>query len=108
MSTLLLASRSTWTKVKSWWLVKILNSKDMGGLDIGSLKSSNLSLLYKWWSSFRNGIDSLWKKVIGCFYGDNGGLGSVSSRADKRSVWGRISHIFLAAFRINSLFYTMK
>ena len=54
---------------------KTLNSLENGGLGIGSLKAHNLSLLAKWWWSFRKEKSTLWKHVIMDFHGSSGKLG---------------------------------
>ncbi|XP_071694951.1 uncharacterized protein [Rutidosis leptorrhynchoides] len=46
----------------------------MGGLNLGSLKRKNLSLLGKWWWSFNTKTNALWVKIIRSLYGSNGGL----------------------------------
>lgn len=49
-----------------------LNSKENGSLDIGSLDSFILALLYKWKWGFFHEPESLWVKVIKCLHGDYG------------------------------------
>ncbi|GJU41918.1 hypothetical protein Tco_1194875 [Tanacetum coccineum] len=45
-----------------------------GGLDIGSLRVSNLSMLAKWWWRFLSEPNHLWCKVIRSIHGAHGGL----------------------------------
>ncbi|XP_071721834.1 uncharacterized protein [Rutidosis leptorrhynchoides] len=44
------------------------------GLNVGSLKSKNLSLLGKWWWRFKTDTDAFWVKIIRSIHGANGGL----------------------------------
>ncbi|GKC15546.1 hypothetical protein Tco_1012328 [Tanacetum coccineum] len=54
---------------------KVLSSSEFGGLNIGSLKALNWSLLAKWWWSFKTEKNSLWKKVVCSFNGSDRNLG---------------------------------
>ena len=51
-----------------------LKKFESGGLNIGSLDVTNLSLLAKWWWRFLVEKDSLWVKVITNLYGEGGGI----------------------------------
>ncbi|GJY17125.1 putative RNA-directed DNA polymerase, eukaryota, reverse transcriptase zinc-binding domain protein [Tanacetum coccineum] len=53
---------------------KVTSPRNMGGLGIGSLKTSNQSLLAKWWWRIRNEEHALWSKVIYLLHGPMGGL----------------------------------
>nr|GEW54617.1 RNA-directed DNA polymerase, eukaryota, reverse transcriptase zinc-binding domain protein [Tanacetum cinerariifolium] len=52
----------------------VLASFEKGGLNIGSLKSFNLSLLQKWRWRLVNNPDSLWARVIIAIHGMEAGL----------------------------------
>ncbi|GJS33986.1 retrotransposon protein, putative, ty1-copia subclass [Tanacetum coccineum] len=67
---LLVTSRIAWDKV--------LSSSEFGGINIGSLKALNWSLLAKWWCRFKTKKNSLWKKVVCSFHGSDGNLGVAS------------------------------
>ena len=54
---------------------KVLNSRDKGGLGMGSLKAHNVALLVKWWWRFRSEEDTVWKKVVMAIHGVSGNLG---------------------------------
>ncbi|GJV44463.1 reverse transcriptase domain, reverse transcriptase zinc-binding domain protein [Tanacetum coccineum] len=56
----------------------VLSSSEFGGLNIGSLKALNWSLLAKWWWRFKTEKNSLWKKVVCSFHGSDGNLGVAS------------------------------
>ncbi|GJU03619.1 mutator type transposase, partial [Tanacetum coccineum] len=65
----------------------VVSSFGEGGLNIGSLKTKNLSLLGKWWWRFRIEKDALWRKVIKSIYGMEGSWGGVGSRYQGGEVW---------------------
>ncbi|XP_071728391.1 uncharacterized protein [Rutidosis leptorrhynchoides] len=69
-------SKIHWVKWES-----VISPYEVGGLNIGSLKSKNLALLGKWWWRFKIETNSLWVKVIRSIHGDCGGL---SLRDDSR------------------------
>ncbi|GKA18014.1 hypothetical protein Tco_0697851, partial [Tanacetum coccineum] len=71
---------------------KVLSSSEFGGLNIGSLKALNWSLLAKWWWRFKTEKNSLWKKVVCSFHGSDGNLG-VACDVDSPSTWGKIVSI---------------
>ncbi|GKB80311.1 RNA-directed DNA polymerase, eukaryota, reverse transcriptase zinc-binding domain protein [Tanacetum coccineum] len=52
----------------------ILNSKEKGGLDVGSLWAFNKALLFKWRWRFLNGNDMPWVKLIKSCHGTEGGF----------------------------------
>ncbi|KAL4569633.1 hypothetical protein LXL04_025275 [Taraxacum kok-saghyz] len=52
----------------------ILNGKEKGGLEVGSLLAINQALVYKWRWRFVNGAQSLWVNVIKSCYGQEGGF----------------------------------
>ncbi|CAH1415793.1 unnamed protein product [Lactuca virosa] len=86
-----------------------MNSKALGGLDIGSLRACNLALITKWWWRYKDDTEGIWKKVITCIYGDQGGLGVTIPLGKRNTVWGRITNVCkdLEPFNIdlNTLFY---
>lgn len=51
---------------------KVLSRKKQGGLEIGSLKVSNLSMLTKWWWRFKVEPKSLWCNIIKSIHGVGG------------------------------------
>lgn len=51
-----------------------LNSREFGGLEIGSLEAFDLALLYKWRWRFLNESDTLWVRCIKWLYGDGASL----------------------------------
>ncbi|GJR97831.1 RNA-directed DNA polymerase, eukaryota, reverse transcriptase zinc-binding domain protein [Tanacetum coccineum] len=64
---------------------------EIGGLNIGSLKASNLGLLGKWWWRFKVEGNSLWARVIKSIYGDDGGLRDGGDRVvNSRGTWSSI------------------
>ncbi|GKD10486.1 hypothetical protein Tco_1190171 [Tanacetum coccineum] len=62
------------------------NTKD-GGLGVGSLRAKNLALLGKWKWRFLVEKDAIWRQVICCFYGGEGGLSSSSTPSGGQRVW---------------------
>ncbi|GKC60043.1 hypothetical protein Tco_1087641 [Tanacetum coccineum] len=71
---------------------KVLSSSEFGGLNIGSLKAPNWSLLAKWRWCFKTEKNSLWKKVVCSFHGSDGNLG-VASDVGSPGTWGKIVSI---------------
>nr|GEZ77055.1 RNA-directed DNA polymerase, eukaryota, reverse transcriptase zinc-binding domain protein [Tanacetum cinerariifolium] len=69
-------------------ILKTLEKKHKGRLDVGSLKFFNLALLLKWrWRMISN-PNSLWVKVIKSLYGQAGGFDlNVSS---SKGIWSKI------------------
>ena len=94
---------ATEDKVKISWVAwdQILNSKDKGGLGIGSLKAQNVALLTKWWWRFRLEKVSLWKRVIMALYGDQGNLGCCNEAHKRYGTWDNIASISLEADKVN-------
>lgn len=88
---------------------KILNSKEKGGLGIGSLQSLNQALLVKWWWRWKQEDGTLWKDVIGGIHGPDGKLGRRSSAVNSRGVWGSIAslnrNLNMGNIDLRSLFY---
>ncbi|KAJ9555882.1 hypothetical protein OSB04_010496 [Centaurea solstitialis] len=76
---------------------KVLGSFEFGGLNVGSLKESNWSLLCKWWWRFRVEEGALWVKVIKSIFGEDGGLVKIdrSTGGGGASVWGNIVKVGL-------------
>ncbi|KAJ9557764.1 hypothetical protein OSB04_012378 [Centaurea solstitialis] len=70
---------------------KVLNSRDKGGLGIGSLRAQNIALLAKWWWRFKTEDDTLWKSVIVSIHGSSGQLGTTLSDWTRRGTWGYIA-----------------
>ncbi|GKE18873.1 hypothetical protein Tco_1426450 [Tanacetum coccineum] len=82
---------------------KVLSSSEFGGLNIGSLKAMNWSLLAKWWWRFKSEKNSLWKKVVCSFHGSNGNLG-VASDVGSPGAWGKIVSVGNELEKINISF----
>ncbi|PWA47126.1 hypothetical protein CTI12_AA474160 [Artemisia annua] len=61
---------------------KTIASRDLGGLDFGSLRAKNLSLLGKWRWRFLKEKDALWRKVIRNIFGDDGGSTNMAGNTD--------------------------
>lgn len=89
---------------------KLLNSKEKGGLGIGSLQALNQALLVKWWWRYKKDSGSLWKKVIDAIHGPDGNLNREVSNSNYRSVWGIIANlnktIDLGNIDLRNLFFT--
>ncbi|PWA50966.1 RNA-directed DNA polymerase, eukaryota, Reverse transcriptase zinc-binding domain protein [Artemisia annua] len=58
---------------------KVISPFKNGGLDIGSLRVSNLSLLAKWWWCFHCETSSIWATDIKSIHGQRGGLQDIST-----------------------------
>ena len=65
---------------------KVLNSKEKGGLGIGSLQAQNYSLLVKWWWRFKTEEYTLWRKAIVALHGPIGRLGEEIRGARKNGI----------------------
>ncbi|XP_071712558.1 uncharacterized protein [Rutidosis leptorrhynchoides] len=63
-------SKIAWVKWED-----IILPYDLGGLNLGSLRNKNLSLICKWWWRFKTETSTLWAKIISSIYGPSGGLG---------------------------------
>ncbi|GJX97779.1 RNA-directed DNA polymerase, eukaryota, reverse transcriptase zinc-binding domain protein [Tanacetum coccineum] len=61
-----------------------------GGIGIGTLSTSNHSLLAKWWWRFRTEEHALWCKVIRSIHGVSGGLIEDSNTSTSSGLWSRI------------------
>ncbi|GJR75014.1 putative RNA-directed DNA polymerase [Tanacetum coccineum] len=74
---------------------KVLSKFELGGLNVGSLKASNLGLLGKWWWRFREDGEALWVRVIKSLYGESGGLYETCERVRVRilGTWGNIVRV---------------
>ena len=72
----------------SWvkWGV-VLNSKENGGLGVGSIQALNKALLYKWKWRFGINHNALWCKVIKACHGNDGGVGSRHGHGRGTGVW---------------------
>ncbi|KAJ9536970.1 hypothetical protein OSB04_029703 [Centaurea solstitialis] len=75
----------------AWDLV--LNSKDKGGLGIGSLRAMNIALLSKWWWRFKTEKNALWRKVIIALHGAYAKLGGARNALSSKGTWGAIAAI---------------
>ncbi|GKA91923.1 putative pentatricopeptide repeat-containing protein [Tanacetum coccineum] len=64
-----LARKLAWIKWKN-----VISSYDNGGLNIGSLKAFNLTLLQKWRWRLLSHKNALWVKVIKALHGQEGGF----------------------------------
>ncbi|KAJ9566154.1 hypothetical protein OSB04_002120 [Centaurea solstitialis] len=70
---------------------KILNSKENGGLGIGSLRTQNLAFLTKWWWRFKNEDISLWKQVVTSIHRPSGNLGMARRfKNEDISLWKQV------------------
>ncbi|KAJ9551544.1 hypothetical protein OSB04_015589 [Centaurea solstitialis] len=68
---------------------RVLRKFDNGGLDVGSLETSNRGLLGKWWWKFVTEKEGSWVNVIKSIYGSSGGFDSRGAcGVGRRSVWG--------------------
>ncbi|GJS23647.1 hypothetical protein Tco_0452279 [Tanacetum coccineum] len=85
----------SWDSNKIAWNAwkKVLAPRDQGGLNVGSLRVSNLSLLAKWWWRFLIESSFLWCKVIRLIHGPQGGLHDVSSIKSKAGPWFQIAKL---------------
>lgn len=72
---------------------KVMASLDQCGLNIGSLHTSNLSMLAKWWWRFLTERSSNWCKIICSIHGAQGGLHNSSSIKSKSGPWYQIAKI---------------
>nr|KAJ0187637.1 hypothetical protein LSAT_V11C900478780 [Lactuca sativa] len=43
---------------------KVIASKDLGGLGVGSISALNIALLVKWWWRLKSESSSLWARAI--------------------------------------------
>ncbi|GKE42028.1 hypothetical protein Tco_1469312, partial [Tanacetum coccineum] len=64
-----------------------------GGLGIGTLKSSNLAMLSKWWWRFHTENHAFWCKIIRSIHGVDGGLNDTSLIKYKSGPWYRITKL---------------
>ncbi|GJY54257.1 reverse transcriptase domain, reverse transcriptase zinc-binding domain protein [Tanacetum coccineum] len=64
-----------------------------GGLGIGTLKSSNLAMLSKWWWRFHTENHAFWCKIIRSIHGVDGGLNDTSLIKSKSGPWYRIAKL---------------
>ncbi|KAJ9556789.1 hypothetical protein OSB04_011403 [Centaurea solstitialis] len=71
----------------------VLNSTENGGLGLGSLHSTNIALLTKWWWRFKNEKEALWRRVIVALYGETAKLGCDSTSFTRKSTWSYIARI---------------
>ncbi|KAJ9542205.1 LOW QUALITY PROTEIN: hypothetical protein OSB04_028711 [Centaurea solstitialis] len=67
---LFLGSKMAWVRWDT-----VLNSKEKGGLGLGSLRATDISLLAKWWWQFKTQENALWQKVITALYDRSAMLG---------------------------------
>lgn len=76
---------------KAWvkWST-VIRDKESGGLGIGSIFASNISLLVKWVWKFKNDPNAPWVKFIKSIYGENGGLTVDQGASSCGSPWGSI------------------
>ncbi|XP_071739605.1 uncharacterized protein [Rutidosis leptorrhynchoides] len=94
-------SKISWIKWES-----VLLPYEGRGLNIGSLKAKNLSLLGKWWWRFHNEKDAFWVKVIQSLYGWDEGLGShvLALSRNRKSTWNEIRPAGTSIDEINIYF----
>ncbi|GJZ11794.1 hypothetical protein Tco_0546553 [Tanacetum coccineum] len=74
--------------------------RSMGGLGIGSLSASNLSLLGKWWWRFHTEPDALLQQVISSIHGSCDGLNSNRDSIKGSGIW---INILKAGRKINDI-----
>nr|GEU80731.1 hypothetical protein [Tanacetum cinerariifolium] len=72
---------------------KATSSISNGGLGIGTLKSSNLAMLSKWWWRFHTENHAFWCKIIRSIHGVDGGLNDTSLIKSKSGPWYRIAKL---------------
>nr|GFA45486.1 reverse transcriptase domain, reverse transcriptase zinc-binding domain protein [Tanacetum cinerariifolium] len=72
---------------------KVISPLNKGGLGIGSLKTSNHSLLAKWWWRFLNEENALWRKAIVSIHGAHDGLHMDSPMAYKSGPWSKVINL---------------
>ncbi|GJY29077.1 reverse transcriptase domain-containing protein [Tanacetum coccineum] len=95
---------SNMNRVASWKVLidrfknKLSASFDKGGLEVGSIKSFNISLIYKWrWCLMKN-PEALWVKVIKSIHGAEAGM--YSNGYQTNGLWakivGTINHLHLS------------
>ncbi|GJS62999.1 putative RNA-directed DNA polymerase, eukaryota, reverse transcriptase zinc-binding domain protein [Tanacetum coccineum] len=82
---------------------KVISPLKDGGLDIGSLRVSNMSLLAKWWRRFLCETSSIWASVIKSIHGQHGGLQDISTIRNKSGAWYQIAKLNqdLTSYRID-------
>ncbi|GJR68223.1 RNA-directed DNA polymerase, eukaryota, reverse transcriptase zinc-binding domain protein [Tanacetum coccineum] len=78
----------------------------MGGLGVGSLQAKNLNLLGKWKWRFLTEKGVLWRKVIKCFYGDDGGFNSNQVIRGYQGTWCEIIKVVSNIKDIDTSFKT--
>ncbi|XP_071712840.1 uncharacterized protein [Rutidosis leptorrhynchoides] len=71
-----------------------LASRENRGLDIGSLRSFNISLILKWIWRFVSFPNALWSRIIKAIYGDSGGLDTCKLG---NGIWPIIASTFIKA-----------
>ncbi|GJW67195.1 RNA-directed DNA polymerase, eukaryota, reverse transcriptase zinc-binding domain protein [Tanacetum coccineum] len=72
---------------------KATSSISNGGLGIGTLKSSNLATLSKWWWRFHTENHAFWCKIIRSIHGVDGGINDTSLIKSKSGPWYRIAKL---------------
>ncbi|XP_071686503.1 uncharacterized protein [Rutidosis leptorrhynchoides] len=79
------------TNKKRVWIkwLNLMASLEKGGLNVGSIKAFNISLIQKWRWRLNIASDSLWAPVVSSIYGSDGGVFNQSSRG--KSVWTNIT-----------------
>ena len=94
---------------KIYWVQwkKVLNSKEKGGLGIGSLKALNLALIQKWRWRFHMDTKGIWNKVITSVYGNNGGIGNPVHISKATRVWGAILKVIHQKHNQNIIGYSI-
>ncbi|GKE52726.1 RNA-directed DNA polymerase, eukaryota, reverse transcriptase zinc-binding domain protein, partial [Tanacetum coccineum] len=78
----------------------------MGGLGVGSLQAKNLNLLGKWKWRFLTEKGALWRKVIKCFFGDDGGFNSNQVIRGYQGTWCEIIKVVSNIKDIDTSFKT--
>ncbi|GJT13200.1 hypothetical protein Tco_0860242 [Tanacetum coccineum] len=86
-------SLSFWWKIYTIKSVLATSPISNGGLGIGTLKSSNLAMLSKWWWRFHTENHAFWCKIIRSIHGVDGGLNDTSLIKSKSGPWYRIAKL---------------
>lgn len=82
---------------------KITSPKDCGGIGLGSIRASNLSLLSKWAWRLKTEAGSLWAKVIEGIHGLRNKHWSIFSHRVRGGVWRNIDQSCIGLKNLNIL-----
>ncbi|PWA79808.1 hypothetical protein CTI12_AA201500 [Artemisia annua] len=73
--------------------MEMLNTKEKGGLGIGSLWAFNIALLYKWRWRFHTDTNGVWRNIIKSIHGVHAGLNETLIHQKGSGTWKDISKI---------------